>query len=1056
MRNTRNLFSTSQRQNILSKLVDYLPNFNSTDEIFIDLPITALKGIGVQLGDSALEYELWLDSISGCLAQRNRYKWINWGLSIRKFAGIVNATMIPFLSKNSQNNLTQILLIKKIKGIINLLEEWIVSELVVYENFTIQSTLFSIHSYMFSSNVPITIENSSMIFNDTILKTTFNLPVIFARTGFLSEDKIITNSSSPYRYAISTIIYNTNYLFNDNTTNLLPISLSTANVSLFYFMPSSLILNRYQQNQTILNSLYNPTITFYDVQSPLNVSESYCACPQNTSCIARIMFNTTGVLCEFHTTGMLFASVNFVASIITVLYGNIPILIIYVGTISGVFYGLIALSFWLDNKEVKMLEGINNFSGEREIREHIMHQYIAEEKSKFSCLNLVMLLMKVYHPLLSIYFKLNPIIPRENRVILQLLICHIASTLLLISFQTNSLFKYSSDWNNLWNWVLLSILVLPFQAFADISYDFLMVKSYTKRSYFTKPIENNECESASKNEIENVNQDKSNEISESERTNKCMSPDKLVSSPIEEEKKEMENPEIVEETHKVFEKFKITKEELKVIPEVCETFGVSEEPKEEDIDGECEVKNDPKEDMKIGINSFIIAASKPNIVIEYENPDSQQGTNIKEKEFKLPVIHEENKVNPANEQREEKDKNKEDPNIEKSLEMKDISVLSAKKVEKEEDLVNITKRVKEEHKSNTASLKGNSLAINPDCNLLNKAEDERKNLGVIKNPEEEKSIILNKSIISHENQKIDEFSKIEGKEEDIVIIDQKEDKKDDEPKFKLKESVQQEKPEKHKKKLYKSEILEKKRDKNNSKDLEASPTMKKHEEQKENLLNCKSPVLSSIIIEPEIEIDVKKEEQKSNIIIKSLEEIKIEEVKEPSEELKQQSKIIHRFNTESLANTNIEVECASPYWKTEEVVNCNLTSYHQEDPMYEADDHPNGDISLTMPIVKTQKAFSFFRNFFSPLFFIIVMASSLFYNGTTIIEAETNVIITWIISSLIIGLFVFLFWNTLWIIIVGLMGYFYKKSSSGKVKSFLFIILPGTVCDIATEYACKI
>ena len=1044
VRNTRNQFSSFQRQNLLSRLIDFFPNSNWTDDIFIDLPIIALKGIGSQIADNALEYELWLNAIAACLNQRKNYKWIGWKNNIRKLVGIVNATMVPFLSKKTLSNSTQMLLIKKIKSIIYLLEEWIISELVVYENYTIQSTLFSIHTYMFSSNVPLSIENTSMEYNDTILKTTFSLPLIFARTGFMSQN-ITTNSSSPYRYAISTIIYSRDYLLNDNTTNLISISQSLANVSLFYYAPSSLIQNRWPQNQTIANCKFKPSITFYDAQSPLNISESYCVCPENTSCISRIMFNTTGVLCEFYTTGMIFASVNFIAPIIKILFGNIPILVLYIALITAIFYCFIVLSFWLDNKELKMLEGISNYSGEKEIREHIMHQYIAEEKSKFTCLNFVMFMMKFYHPLVSIYYKLNPIIPRANRAILQLLICHIGSTLLLISYQTNSIFKYSSDWNNLLNWVLLSILLLPFQIFVEAAYDFLMTKSYTKRSYFTKQIENSELDCASKNELENEHQEKSIVISESPEANKCCSPDKLALSPTPDEKKEMENPEIVEETPPPFEKVEAKEKELSVIPEVCETFGVSNQPKEEVISGECEVENDPKEDIKIGVNSFMISASKLSVVIEYDNSDSQQGANNKS-----PIPAEEKKDETARGKSNEK---VDSLNIDKPLDKKNITETSIKKEVKEDSA--IIPKIDEEEKAKITPIKENNDVINQNADSLKKVEEERISLGVKKNAEEE-----NKEVIKNgQNQDINNSPKNEDKEEDIVIIEQKEDQLNNKAgSQRYNEEVQPKKHKKkgkHKKKTKNPDHHHHKKHKESKLKEQEDNTHQKNVEEDNSLCN-KNSILSSIIIQPDVEKEKSKEELKSNIIIKSVEEIKIEEVIEPSVELKQESKIIHRFNTESLTNTNIEGEKASPYWKTEEVINCNLTSYHQVDPVYAVDDLPNEEISITLPIIKRPISYSFFRSFLSPLFFILIMASSFYYNGTTIIIAETDVIITWIISSLIIGLLVFLLWNSLWVIMVSIMGYYYKKSSSDKLKAFLFIILPSTACEIATEYACKI
>lgn len=484
VRNTRNKFSETQHTAILEYLSNNqtLLNITQIQPIFIELFIDAITHIGSELHENIEEYTMWLNIIINLVKYHKKFQCKDWKVSIEFLASTISEIMIKYFIKIQYKFKKDKLaiLIVKIKEICIFLQEWILSELVIFDKFTVNTNLFSISGYVFTNNLPTIYENLTVNFAHEKQSSLLTFPILFAKNAF-TEDSLFNQNLT--RFGISLISYDSNLLYYDNYTSLKPISQSFSNFSFYQFSDpySNSTLLPLPGNTKIINKYFRPMIKYYDLHSPTNISESLCQCPGilNFTCRTRVDFENQCVFCEFDSVGVLLTSVNYTEPKIIIFEGNIMLLGIYIGISIILVSSLLILMEYLDKQNSKEFENEEFPLEVNSIYQHLRTKILSEWGLPFSLMGTVVLVSKYFHPLYSLLTKYNPVIPRFNRLIFIIFVGQIISTILLFLLDYyEEMIKFSKTSNKIEFSIFFSFIFWPFYLILSIIYKKIMERTY--------------------------------------------------------------------------------------------------------------------------------------------------------------------------------------------------------------------------------------------------------------------------------------------------------------------------------------------------------------------------------------------------------------------------------------------------------------------------------------------------------------------------------------------------------------------------------------------------
>eukprot|EP01022_Parablepharisma_sp_SALTPOND_P012145 TRINITY_DN1554_c0_g1_i2.p1 TRINITY_DN1554_c0_g1~~TRINITY_DN1554_c0_g1_i2.p1 ORF type:complete len:1926 (+),score=91.64 TRINITY_DN1554_c0_g1_i2:1624-7401(+) len=481
VRNTHNKFSTTQRSLILNYLSTF--TYNGTQHnTFLPLYIAALKHIGSEL--STIETtELWLDTVAHCLKVRNEFLWSDWEATVQNITEMLSQVLVPLIKSFSLSTARQINLVKKTKGIIAILQEWILSELSVYENYTLNNDLYSISAFSFSTHLPPLILNQVLSFNHSKQAIVLDLPLSFLENGIFSE----TNRSTFFSFGLTAVSYSTKYLFNENFTALTPISKGQLNVSLHY-QDENGTFTQLVQGEKVASALFKPVANFGKIVSPKNISESYCYCSgfgvENITCRTRIDFNSSAIVCEFDSTGPLFASVDYVPFVEPPpFFGNVILLSVYGSGVLLLLFSFICLCERWDKSDCKKMDSANDV---KQIYDQLQTYALSVYSLPYSFMGTIILVAKLFHPFVGILFKYNPVISRTNRISLTFFFMQTMSTFILFILKQWNVEPFVATYGYFWCCFAASLGLWLVYMVIMWAYHVLMCKSYEVRTCVMK------------------------------------------------------------------------------------------------------------------------------------------------------------------------------------------------------------------------------------------------------------------------------------------------------------------------------------------------------------------------------------------------------------------------------------------------------------------------------------------------------------------------------------------------------------------------------------------
>ncbi len=489
MRNTANTFSSSERALILKYLSTLDTTATFSPAVFVELFISALKYLGTELRTDVNEYLLWLDAVTRCIEMRQQFVCGDWKLAVQGITSMLSSVMADFFTRATPGFLSRISLIRRLKQIGTLLANWTAEQLVVYESFSYETDLFSMHVQSFASELPVSLTNSSFAFNDSTQNSSIATPFAFAPSGFSykENDRLLTvdgTATSPQKYAMATLVYSRKYMTGDNTTTLRTISRGVFNVSLWYYNATSSEYGMVEQNMHINNKLFKPVITFGSIQSPTNISQSFCSCPNgSTLCRTRVNYNASTVSCEFDATGLVFASVNYTSIVVDPAFGNIVLLAIYIAVITTLFSGLSLYFMHLDECESFPPAA---FLSPPDISSRLHTQFLRAHKLPFGLSGVILLIFKLYHPLFSIWCRFNPVVSRVHRAIANMILCQGTTVLALYLINSYSDSLLTNNYSVFWTSLILSVIIWPFHLLLVSAYCLILEKVYFTLSVIRK------------------------------------------------------------------------------------------------------------------------------------------------------------------------------------------------------------------------------------------------------------------------------------------------------------------------------------------------------------------------------------------------------------------------------------------------------------------------------------------------------------------------------------------------------------------------------------------
>ena len=496
MRNTMKEFSPSQK----TKLFNYLATFNVnqlTDKTFIELPLVALKELSKSITEVS-EYIEWLNAISHCLYSRNKFLTINYQDTITSISRMLNDTMIPYFEKESNETL-KLNVVRIVKDLIEIMQKWLIEEMLVYEAYVVNTELYSVGGYTFANHVPKSAAEVVVSFVHVFQSAEFIIDLDFISKDVIPKNEIIEKL---VKFGMTEVAYNTDYLKSPSIYSTeRQISKSQLNFSLYHHQRNT--LHSLTHNQSLDNQLFRPTISFNDLIYTNYTGKIFCHCPNNDSsnatCKTYIDKNNSKVLCQFDSPGLSFVGLNcthvvkndyddyddhddhddyddYKNSFGDIFQGNFSVLIYYLSLLFLLLFSALIFGDLMDTKDAVVMTDIPSKASL--VIQYLETEYIKSHNSPYSFCSGVWLVFKYFQPFTEIFIRYTPINPRFNRLALTLLLCQLISTFTFYFVKSNTSNSYIDALPSFLYGLFLSFLLWVVYLVALYAYEYIMEMIY--------------------------------------------------------------------------------------------------------------------------------------------------------------------------------------------------------------------------------------------------------------------------------------------------------------------------------------------------------------------------------------------------------------------------------------------------------------------------------------------------------------------------------------------------------------------------------------------------